>query len=103
MKPIEIVKLIKEKQPEVLAGIPDKKAALLIRTTLAELGKQIAAAEEGAVKVPGLGNFRVRQIKKEKPGEDAKTIKKVLFRLSKEKQGKGKSKGKKNKEQQAAQ
>lgn len=68
MKPMELVELIKVQNPKLLGNVSDKKAALIIRTALMKIGEQVAAAEEGVVKFPGLGNFRIRNIEREKDG-----------------------------------
>jgi len=84
MKPIELVELIKEKRPNLLGKMPEKKAAAVIQAALGELGRHIAAAEEGAVRVPGMGTFRIRMVEMEKDGEDV-TVKRIVFLAAKPK------------------
>jgi hypothetical protein len=69
MKPAEIVKLIKAETPELLGKLTEKKAAQIVRAALLLLGKQIAATDEGVVKVPGLGNFRIKNVERERKGQ----------------------------------
>jgi hypothetical protein len=78
MKPIEIVERIKAEKPELLGKVPDKKAAQIIRAALLVLGKQVASMEDGVAKVPGLGNFRVKMVEREKDGQKVK-VRKVGF------------------------
>jgi len=85
MKPIELVKLIKQENPELLAELPDKKAASLIRAFFYQLGMQINAMEEGILKVPGFGNFRIILVEKEKDGQKI-TTKRIVFRPIKAKE-----------------
>ncbi|GAB6140409.1 hypothetical protein JCM14076_11380 [Methylosoma difficile] len=84
MKPIEIVELIKAENPELLGKMTDKKAASIVRATLAQLKQQINEVEEGPLKVGGFGRFQVRNKEKEKDGEMVK-IKTVTFIASKPK------------------
>ena len=85
MKPIELLELIKEKRPNLLGKMPEKKAVALIQTALAELGRHIAEAEEGVVKVPPMGTFRVRMVEREKDGENV-TVKHIVFLAAKPKE-----------------
>lgn len=84
MKPIEIVELIKNENPDLLGKIPDAKAARIIRAALIQLGKQLDALDEGVVKVPGFGNFRALHVEQEKEGKKVIT-KRILFRVVKPK------------------
>ncbi len=79
MKAIEIVQHLKEENSKILETIPDKKAAILIRNAWVQIGKRIAETEEGVIKVQGFGNFRVRQIEREKDGQKV-TVKRIIFR-----------------------
>ena len=84
MKPDELVVLIKEKRPNLLGKIPEQKAVALIRVALAELGRHIAEAEEGVVRVPGMGNFRIRMVGQEKDGKKV-SVKRIIFLAAKPK------------------
>ena len=64
--------------------MPEKRAAALIQVALTELGRHIAKAEEGVVKVPGMGTFRVRMVDQEKDGENV-TVKRIVFHVAKPK------------------
>jgi len=79
MKPIDIVERIKDENPEALAGMGDKQAARLIRAVFEELGKQLANAEEGTVKVAGLGGFRIRNVEVEREGTTV-SVKRIRFK-----------------------
>ena len=78
MKPIEIIEKIKAENPEVLGKMNDKVAARIVRLALAEVGRQLAVADEGVVKVMGLGHFRVKHVEREVDGAKVAT-KRILF------------------------
>lgn len=82
MKVIELIEAIKNEQPDALGKVADKRAARIVRAALAEIARQIDASEEGTVKIAGLGNFRVRNVKRGKEGEE-KTVRRVAFRAAK--------------------
>jgi hypothetical protein len=84
MTPTELVELIKEKRPNLLGKMPEKKVVVLIRVALAELGRHIAEAEVGVVKVPGMGNFRSRMVEREKDGKNV-SVKRIVFLAAKPK------------------
>jgi len=84
MKANEIVESIKQSNPQLFGKMPDQKAITLVQAVLAELGKQIDAVDNGVVKVQGFGNFRIKQVEREKDGEKV-TLKKVAFRKAKRK------------------
>lgn len=86
MKPNELLESIKKEKPELLSGLPDKKAVVIIRLALAQLAQQIDALEDGALKVPGLGIFQVRQVEREKDGQKV-FVKRIVFRAAKGKSG----------------
>lgn len=82
MKSNEIVELIKQSNPKVLGKLPDAKAAKIVAATLREISKQISTAEEGTVKIAGLGAFKVRQVEKEKDGQKV-AVRKINFSAAK--------------------
>ena len=84
MTPTELVERIKEKRPNLLGNMPEKKAVALIRAALADLGRHIAEAEEGVVKVQGMGNFRIRMVEREKDGKTV-SVKRTMFLAAKPK------------------
>jgi hypothetical protein len=84
MKPIELVEIIKKSNPDLLKGIPDDRAARIIRSALTLLGEELEAANEGAVKAPGLGNFQIRQVQREKDGR-TETVKRIILKVIKPK------------------
>ncbi|MDP2902806.1 MAG: hypothetical protein Q8N96_06820, partial [Methylovulum sp.] len=84
MKPIEIVELIKQANPDLLGKTPNQKAAKIISAALSVLSKQLIETTVGIVKVPGLGAFAVKQVEREKDGEK-KTVKRIAFRTPKAK------------------
>ena len=84
MKAIEIVELIKQTDPKLLGKTSDKKVAKIIARAFAEVRNQINSTDDGVVKVPYLGNFKLKQVEREKDGQK-KSLKKLSFRVSKPK------------------
>jgi nucleoid DNA-binding protein len=79
MKLIEIVEMIQKEKPDFLGKIPEKHAAAIIRESLRQIAAQVEAMDEGQIKVPGFGEFNVRQVEREKEGQK-ETIKRIVFR-----------------------
>jgi len=79
MRPIELVEILRQENPDLLGNIPDKRVARIIRLALARLALEIDSSAEGVVKVPGFGNFRIRHIEQAKDGQTVK-IKRVIFK-----------------------
>ncbi len=93
MKMTELVAFIKTENPELLDNIPNNRAAALIRQVFSRLAKTLEEQEEGLVKVPGFGSFRIRMVETEKDSQKS-TVKRILFRPAKpapEKSAKNKS------------
>ena len=84
MQVSELVDFIKNERPKLLGKMPEKRTEALIRVALNRLGKHIAAVEEGVVKVPGFGNFRVHRVEQEKDGVNV-TVKRIVFHAAKPK------------------
>jgi hypothetical protein len=84
MKIAEIVEQIKEANPKTLGKLTDAKAARIISAAFAEVGKHVDATTEGAVKIPALGAFAIKQVEREKEGQKL-TVKKISFRAAKPK------------------
>ena len=84
LKPTELVDLVKAKIPNALGKMPEKKAAVLIKAALAELGRHIESAEVGVVKVPGMGRFQSRMVEREKDGKKV-NVKRIVFMAAKPK------------------
>ena len=82
MNPMEIVEKMKAENPEALGKINHGIAARIVRLALAEIGAQIAAADEGVVRVAGLGSFRIKHIEKEVDGEKV-SVRKIIFAAAK--------------------
>lgn len=103
MKIIEIVQSSRAANQELFGEIPDKKIARIVSIVLADIAKQIAAAEEGRIAITGFGSFKTKQVEREKEGEKI-AGKRVLFQFAKpkgEKPAKEKTGKKRNKQQPA--
>lgn len=97
MTPVEIVALIGLGKPKLLENIAEDQAAKLIREAFMLISKEIEAVEEGVVKVPGLGAFRIRQVEQEKEGRKVK-LRKVIFQAAKSKKPKASAAGARSKD-----
>ncbi len=100
LKMADLVKALRKERPNLFGKVPEKKAAALIKAAFAQLGKHVGSMNEGVVRVPGFGNFRVRQVEREKDGQKV-TVTRTIFRAMKTKfkgkrQGAEKSKNKQN-------
>jgi hypothetical protein len=77
---LEIVENIKAETPDAFGKVSDKVAAKIIKLGLAEINKQLAAVDEGDLKIAGLWNFKIKNITQENNG--VKTfVKKVTLRI----------------------
>lgn len=75
----EVVELIKTEKPTLLGKMSEKKAAALIRNAFIQIGKRIDSMDAGEVKVRGLGNFRIKQVERNKDGKNT-VVRRVIFR-----------------------
>lgn len=72
----QLVATIKQETPDLLAGVPEGKAARLVLAALGQIAKQIEQTEEGILPVAGMGRFRVRR--GEKDTEAGKVVRTVV-------------------------
>lgn len=79
MKNSEIIELIKNQNSALIKDVGVKKATLLIRLALEQLAVNISEADEGLIRVPALGQFNVRNVEREKDGQQVK-VKHIMFR-----------------------
>jgi nucleoid DNA-binding protein len=79
MKIDELINVVSASHPKVLEGIPEKKAAALVRGAFAGVASALENMEEGVLTVAGFGRFRVRKVEREVAGEKA-VRKQVTFR-----------------------
>lgn len=84
MKINELLQEVAKEKPRLLAGLPEKKVAALVRAVFASISKAIDATPEGSVEIGGLGGFHVRQVEREVGGEKV-TRKVVVFRAARPK------------------
>lgn len=76
--PLEIAKVIKQANPEKLGKMHEKRIAMVIKGAFAQVKNELKNTEEGVVKVPGLGNFQVRTVEKDKEGKKV-NVKRIVF------------------------
>lgn len=81
MKLIELLKLLKNENPKLLPNFPEEKAVALLRAAFVQLRKQIDEMSDGILLVPGLGNFKIAVVEREKDGKKV-TNKHIVFRPS---------------------
>lgn len=87
MNPNEVIEALKKSNPNIIGKLSDSKISAIIRSTLMIVAKQVTEAEEGTVRVPGLGVFKVRNVEREIEGEK-KEGKRILFVPAKEREKK---------------
>lgn len=78
----QLIRDAKADAPLLLGKIPETRAARLAREILALIRAEIAVTDEGEVRVPGLGVFKIRQVEVTRNGEP-KTRKRVVLALAK--------------------
>jgi nucleoid DNA-binding protein len=78
MKIGELIAQVKAGNEKLFEGVPEKKVERIVRMTLAELSKTVAATAEGDVRLDGFGRFVVRNVERKKEGADA-LVRKVTF------------------------
>lgn len=79
MNASEIIKLIKEENPEILGNLSEKRLIAIIRQVFIQIAKKLEDHEEGPVRVPGLGDFKIRMIEIEKDGKK-ESVRRIVFR-----------------------
>ena len=77
MKMTEFVQELRTGNDKLIGKIPEKRMAQLVRAIVTQIGAQIDQTDEGAVQVPGLGRFIVKQVT---PEGKSTPEKRVLFR-----------------------
>jgi hypothetical protein len=55
----DLVELVRQTEPDLLAAISDNRAAALIHKALLELAKRVESIADGVIKVRGLGQFHI--------------------------------------------
>lgn len=91
MKANEIVEQLKQSHPKLFAKLPEGNATKLVNAVLRHTAQQINDANEGTVKVAGLGVFRIKQREQEKDGEK-RVVKRVSFKIATAKKTKAETK-----------
>jgi len=79
MKVTGLVKLIREEKPEILGKMTDKRATILFREVLVQVGKYVKELDEGVHAVPGFGNFRVKMVEVEKKDGTKVNVKRIVL------------------------
>ena len=81
MKVKDLVESIREQEKEKLGKMPKAKIALIVRETLKAISEELEKSGLEKVRVPGLGNFVIKETKNSKDGKSEKRI--LLRRPSK--------------------
>jgi nucleoid DNA-binding protein len=79
MNVTELIEDVRRKNPKLLEGISQEQAEALVRNVFRQVSETLAATEEGVIKYPGLGQFRVRKVEREVDGEKV-TRTQIMFR-----------------------
>lgn len=81
---VDLVERARASHPKVFGDLSDQRVAALARLIMQQLNEDVSQIAEGALKVPGFGNFVVRQV--DKKGDTGDTvIRRVVFRPAKPK------------------
>jgi len=80
--PAVIIERLRQEKPELLGKMNDRRVINIFRQALQQLAGEIEGVSEGAVRVPGLGNFTAKQVKAK--GNDA-PVRRVFFQPAKPK------------------
>jgi nucleoid DNA-binding protein len=75
----EIICRAKENTPELAEGMSDSAAAALLSDAFKQVSEAIEATDDGMIKVPGLGQFQIRQAERERDGQ-SRAVRRVTFR-----------------------
>jgi nucleoid DNA-binding protein len=65
----ELVEAAKIAAPDELKGLQNKSAGVLIAEVFKQISNELEKTNEGVVRVHGLGQFRVKQVSREKEGQ----------------------------------
>ena len=82
MKIKDLAKQVKEANPEKLGKVNERRIALIIKSAFEQLKTELNNAEDDIVRVPKLGNFKLKKIEKEKDGKKT-VLKRIVFNPSK--------------------
>jgi len=88
LKVTELIAQMQRMNPKLLRGIPEKRAARLIRSVFEHINDTLARTKEGVVPYGGLGRFRVRKVEREVKGERVIRTQ-IIFRRAEPATGKG--------------
>jgi hypothetical protein len=75
----ELITKIRVESPAVAGNVDDRAIQRLLRTAFAIVAREVAAAPDGAYKLSGLGNFRVRTVE---PKGEKSGGRRVLFKAA---------------------
>lgn len=81
IRPAGLVEALRRENPRLLEGIPEDKAATLIRNVFHRINDTLMAAGEGEIGFRGLGRFHVRKVKREVAGKKV-MVTRIGFSLS---------------------
>jgi nucleoid DNA-binding protein len=79
----EMVRNAKRSKPN-LKALPDEEARALVKEVLQQIREEVDMTDDGLVKIPTFGRFRVKQGKREKNGQTM-VVKRVVFLAAKPK------------------
>ena len=79
---------VRRNAPTLLEGISQEQAETLLKNVFRQVNETLAATEEGVVKYPGFGQFRVRKVERKVDGETI-TRTQIMFRRAEPGTGRG--------------
>jgi nucleoid DNA-binding protein len=79
----ELVERAQQEAGGALNKLPAVQAQRLVRSVFQQIATELRSAPDGAVKIPGLGTFRIRSLEREMEGAKV-SVRRVTFRPGKE-------------------
>lgn len=81
MKITEIVAKLRDEEPKLVKGFPEKRVIKILRSVLEHIADEIDKTDEGKVVVPGLGSFTVRKATRQTNEGEVEAKRIVLKRI----------------------
>ena len=89
MTVVELLRQMREKEPSVFQGLSDAQAEALVSGLFEQINSTLSRIDEGVVKFPGFGQFRIRKVKKDIDGKVVERTHTVFRPAAGERRGRG--------------
>jgi hypothetical protein len=74
LDPLEMARSIRSRDPEACSGVPDDALVRVVHYVFQHLAAEVGSLEQGLLRVPGLGSFRVRQVSRDTRDDQMEVI-----------------------------